>query len=147
MRVPREFLIRFIAHSVAIIKKQLERQHLLELNKDLTLIFVTGRKMKQLNHQFRKKNHPTDVLSFAPIEASVLGELVLCPEVLVRQAREQGHSLRIETAYMCLHGILHLLGFDHETGPRDAQMMFAIQDKTFAKAIQRLGIRGRNKKS
>jgi rRNA maturation RNase YbeY len=83
--------------------------------------------MKKLNSQFRGKPYATDVLSFSPpapfAQVGILGELVICFPVLKAQAREQGHSEAFELDVLLTHGVLHLLGFDHELGPREAKEM------------------------
>ena len=90
--------------------------------KTLNIVFVTPKRSRELNKEFRKKNKPTDVLSFnsfsVPDKGSSVskmqeGELVLCIEVLRKQASEAGHSFKAELGLMILHGYLHLLGFDH----------------------------------
>src|SRR5690606_19697534 len=121
---------------VALVYKNLKKQKILKKEKDLVVVFVTEAKMKQLNFQFRKKNKPTDILSFDPIEDNVLGELVLCLPVLKRQAKEHELSLNHEIGYMLIHGILHLLGYDHETNSKDAKIMFDIQDTLFDSLIE-----------
>jgi probable rRNA maturation factor len=80
--------------------------------------------MRALNRQFRGKDYATDVLSFpaeraarsaAPSAAGFLGDIVIAGGVAKRQAKEHGHSLKIEVQTLALHGLLHLLGYDHET--------------------------------
>ena len=100
-------------------------------DREITLAFVSRQKIQQLNHQFRHKNKPTDVLSFSGVEAGELGELALCGEILVEQARDHKLELNEELGYMLIHGVLHLLGYDHEEdGPR-AKEMFQLQDEIF----------------
>lgn len=83
--------------------------------------------MTRLNGRYRGKNYPTDVLSFnAPeifAQAGQLGELVICLPTLRKQARELGHSDRRELDVLIAHGVLHLLGLDHELGPQEAAEM------------------------
>lgn len=83
--------------------------------------------MTRLNTQYRGKRYATDVLSFpAPqmfSRAGWIGELVICLPVLRRQARELGHTPEQELEVLLTHGILHLLGLDHERGPRHAAKM------------------------
>ena len=131
-RVPK----KFIQEWVSAIYKNLKKQKILKKEKDLIVVFVTSAKMKKLNNQFRGKNKPTDILSFDPIEESSLGELVLCLPVLKKQAKEHQLSLNHEIGYMLIHGILHLLGYDHEVNPRDAKVMFDIQDALFDKLVE-----------
>lgn len=97
------------------------------------LIFVNSSEMKKLNKQYRGKGYATDVLSFAPSEPGSLGELVFCVEVLKRQALEHKLSYRDELTYMLIHGLLHLLGYDHEKSKAQARLMFEIQDNLFEK--------------
>jgi probable rRNA maturation factor len=90
-------------------------------NKSASVVFVSDRKMRELNKQFRGKNSTTDVLSF-PFEADefdsgedFLGDIVISIEQAARQSEENGLSLETEIKQLILHGILHLCGYDHET--------------------------------
>lgn len=97
----------------------------------LILVFVSSSKIKKLNSQFRKKNYPTDILSFDSADPESLGELVLCMDVLKKQAKEHHLSLQRELCYMLVHGVLHLLGYDHEKDDREAQSMYRLQDRIY----------------
>ncbi len=83
--------------------------------------------MARLNARYRGKRRPTDVLSFpAPSvfrREGILGEIAICGPVLREQAREAGHAPARELDLLLVHGLLHLLGFDHERGPRAAREM------------------------
>lgn len=91
----------------------------------VNIAIVPDAVMRRLNRQYRKKDRATDVLSFVPerplrtghaAEQQVfLGDLAIARGVASRQARERGHSLRLELRVLALHGLLHLLGYDHET--------------------------------
>lgn len=90
-------------------------------NKSVTIAFVSDRKMRELNKQFRSKNSTTDVLSF-PFEADEfepdernLGDIVISVEQAERQAVENNLTIELEIKQLILHGILHLCGYDHET--------------------------------
>lgn len=89
--------------------------------------------MRELNATYRGKDHPTDVLSFpapAPFhKMGVLGELVICLPVLRAQAREQRHSAATELDVLLVHGLLHLLGWDHEKSDREARAMASWEAK------------------
>ncbi len=87
--------------------------------------------MKKINFQYRKKNYATDVLSFRPAEEVSMGELIFCLPVLKKQALAQKHSLHNELLYMIIHGVLHLLGYDHEKSKDEEKLMFAIQEACF----------------
>ena len=95
--------------------------------------------MKKLNRTFRSKNKPTDVLSFSSLEnpflhkQTELGDLVLCTQYIKKM--KQG-PVRERTAYAILHGILHLLGFEHERDPQKAEKMYSIQDQIFEKYFE-----------
>ncbi|MES2768716.1 MAG: rRNA maturation RNase YbeY [Bdellovibrionota bacterium] len=132
---------KFVQDWTKLVIKNLKSQKILgrkisQLEKDLIVVFVTSAKMKKLNSQFRGKNKHTDILSFEPIEESSLGELVLCLPVLKKQAKEHKLSLNHEIGYMLIHGILHLLGYDHETNEREAKIMFDLQDILFEKLLK-----------
>jgi len=62
-----------------------------------------------------------------------LGELILCPQVLKAQAKEHDFSFQEELGYMIIHGVLHLLGYDHEKTSHQAKKMFRLQDQIFDK--------------
>ena len=98
---------------------------------DLTL--CTTPKMTKLNHQYRGKKEPTDVLSFAADHffqgQGVLGDLVICTPVVLKQAREFNHSWKQEIDLLLVHGLLHLLHFDHELGKTEAQEMAKWEKK------------------
>ena len=91
---------------------------------DLSVAIVSDRRMRALNRQFRGKDKVTDVLSFpasdrsassAPSAAGFLGDVVIAAGVAKVQARVAGHTIQTEVRVLALHGLLHLLGYDHES--------------------------------
>ncbi len=87
---------------------------------DVVLSFVDEDAMRGLNRDWRGKDAPTDVLSFPsdsvdPEGRRHIGDIALCHAIARRQARARGHDTFRETALLSLHGLLHLLGYDHET--------------------------------
>lgn len=80
----------------------------------MTIAIVSDGRVKQLNRRFRRKDAATDVLSFPDQERGYLGDVVIAAGVARRQARRAGHSLQHELRVLALHGLLHLLGYDHE---------------------------------
>ena len=127
-RAPRQFIEKWCQS----IFKELHKEKVKIPNAhSLTVAFVDLSEMKRINREFRKKNKPTDILSFEALEPESFGELVLCPQVLKSQAKEHQLSYREEVGYMLIHGILHLLGYDHENLPHEAEVMFALQDRIF----------------
>ena len=80
----------------------------------LTVAVTTDARVRALNRRFRGVDKATDVLSFPADEPGELGDVVIARGVATRQARELGHSLATELKVLTLHGLLHLLGYDHE---------------------------------
>lgn len=112
--------------------KKIRNRAMLRLKKELTIVFLSVNEMRKINKQFRKKDKPTDILSFVDQDPRSLGELLLCLDVLKKQSTRQKHTLKKEIAYMLIHGILHLLGYDHETSLKEEKLMFKLQDTCFA---------------
>lgn len=90
----------------------------------LTVAIVPDSRVRRLNRQYRRKDVPTDVLSFPSDDRGYLGDVVIAAGVARRQAGEAGHSLGTELRVLALHGLLHLLGYDHE---RDAGRMARLE--------------------
>ena len=116
--------------------RRLRNGKLLSEKSEITIVFLTAPEMKRVNSSFRKKNKPTDILSFASDDPASIGELLLCPDVLKKQAAVQQHTFSDEMKYMLIHGILHLLGYDHELSKSEEKLMFSIQDKAFGMLVQ-----------
>ena len=114
-----------------------------EMQRELTIRVVGAAESRKLNRTWRGKDKPTNVLSFpsAPILTlprvargragrgrgevlDELGDLAICAPVVAREAREQGKPAQAHWAHMVVHGVLHLLGYDHEVD-RDAEIMEA----------------------
>lgn len=101
---------------------------------ELGVVITDDATIHELNRRFLGIDEPTDVLSFGlggqggrpfalpPGEVASLGEVIVSYPAAVRQAEEQGHSVQAEAAHLLVHGILHLLGYDHE-GPEDERLM------------------------
>ena len=81
---------------------------------EVSIAFVDDEAMTSLNRKFRRKNKTTDVLTF-PGDDRFLGDIVISVDQARRQAADEKHSLATEVRYLILHGILHALGYDHET--------------------------------
>ncbi|MGL5514018.1 MAG: rRNA maturation RNase YbeY [Sporomusa sp.] len=103
----------------------------LERQAEVSVVLADDEYIRQLNRQYRGKDMPTDVLSFAMNEQGaddsepditdapndleiLLGDIIISLETTARQAKEFSHSLERELAYLTIHGMLHLLGYDHE---------------------------------
>ena len=81
----------------------------------VTIAFVSNKRIRELNHQFRGIDKATDVLSFPAEEELNLGDVAVSVETAATQARDNGLTLDHEIAQLILHGLLHLSGYDHET--------------------------------
>jgi len=108
----------------------------------VSLSFVSEAAMRRLNKEHMHKDRPTDVLAFPldaifvpPKEAKPLGDLVICPVYAEREARRRSIPPREELARLLIHGILHLVGYDHDT-PLKESRMFGLQERLLEAAIR-----------
>ena len=107
----------------------------LEHDARVTVRVVGGTEARTLNRGFRGKDYPTNVLTFVMSEAPRLeGDLALCAPVIAREARAQRKNVAAHYAHLVVHGVLHLQGYDHETG-REARAM----ERRESKIVTRLG--------
>ncbi|MFA5742896.1 MAG: rRNA maturation RNase YbeY [Candidatus Paceibacterota bacterium] len=99
---------------------------------ELSVAFVGLEKMQELNRDRRGKDSATDVLSFeyfkdpgmkGEMEIEPLGEVVICPSYVEEQAKQNENTFQKELSFVLIHGILHLLGYDHEKGEEEARAM------------------------
>ena len=110
---------------------------------ELSLAITDDLTIQQLNQQYRQIDRPTDVLSFAALEAEIpeipvgifgyaepicLGDIIISQTTATRQAQERNHSLTYELCWLAAHGLLHLLGWDHPDD-KSLEAMLAQQDK------------------
>lgn len=83
---------------------------------EVTIRLVDETESAKLNQTYRRKTGPTNILSFpfeAPVSTSILGDLVICIPIICKEAKEQNKPLLAHWAHMVIHGVLHLLGYDH----------------------------------
>jgi probable rRNA maturation factor len=115
-------------------------QRVLEIVKqdqaELCLVLVGNAEIRKLNAKFRQKDYPTDVLSFPagnelPTGVQLLGDVVISIEKAREQAKERLRTLNQEIVTLLIHGIVHLLGYDHERSPKDARTMDRLEKKIF----------------
>jgi probable rRNA maturation factor len=104
--------------------------------KSLTVALADDKRVRALNRRDRKKDKPTNVLSYPSGEKSFLGDVVLARQTVWREARAQKKTPADHLAHLVVHGTLHLLGHDHETSQADAERMEALERRILA----RLGI-------
>ncbi|MCD5396255.1 MAG: rRNA maturation RNase YbeY [Candidatus Pacebacteria bacterium] len=105
----------------------------------ISLVFIGPNRMRKLNYKYKKKNRVTDVLSFSQISEkgkfifppgtrSELGEIFICPREVKKRAKRQNLDFEKELVRTFIHGLLHLLGYDHQK-EKDAQIMFEKEEK------------------
>jgi probable rRNA maturation factor len=104
------------------------------------IIFVNNDYIKELNKNYRNIDRETDVITFALEDdktviskVRVLGDIYISIDKAISQAEEYGHSLKREISFLTIHGILHLLGYDH-MNEKDEKKMFSLQDEILNKA-------------
>ena len=137
MQVPQKLLRRWC--QAAIITINLASRWQLPKKIEISLILTDDAGISVLNKEYRDKDVPTDVLSF-PIwavqpfkpkryQTLPLGDIIISLDRAREQAKEYDHSLEREAVFLFVHGLLHLLGYDHELSVEDEQEMFRLQEK------------------
>lgn len=121
-----------------VVKETLEHENATDAI--LSIIFVDEKEIQQINREYRNKDCITDVISFAlednasflPEEVRVLGDIYICIPRMKEQANAYGHSEKRELSFLTVHGLLHLLGYDHEQ-KEEEEVMFKLQDEILDK--------------
>lgn len=125
-----------------------------DFDAQISLTFVDNEEIRRINAEFREKDAPTDVLSFPMLEFDengdiidaeydfdgetvILGDIIISTERALEQAEEFGHSFVREVAFLCVHSMLHLLGYDHVDDPEGEAIMREKQTRI----LNELGIR------
>ncbi|MFC7372537.1 rRNA maturation RNase YbeY [Fictibacillus iocasae] len=110
---------------------------------EVSVTFVSRVRIQEINSEYRGKNKPTDVISFAMEEGDdelsikgadlprMLGDIIICHDVAKEQAEDYGHTMERELGFLAVHGFLHLLGYDHMTDVEES-IMFARQEEILA---------------
>lgn len=129
----------FINESVEV---KFNYQHVIETlektiseNVSASLILVDINEIQEINRDYRQKDAPTDVISFEEEDdedETYIGDIFICVEKVHEQAEAYGHSLEREFAFLIVHGVLHLMGYDH-IEKDDEVVMFAKQDEILNK--------------
>ena len=128
--------------------EEVMKQNKPELKYEISVSVVDKQEIQDLNREYRDKDSVTDVLSFPSFEDGAiekfhgdrhrvhLGDIVICFDKAVEQAEEYGFSVEREFAFLAAHGVLHLLGFDHEKGAEDEKTMIRLQEA----ALEKIGL-------
>ena len=102
---------------------------------EISLLITDDETIHNLNKEYRQKDKPTDVLSFPMDDEVLLGDIVISIDTAKKQAEEREINIDREAAFLFIHGLLHLLGYDHETSAEDEKEMFALQEEILKKLI------------
>ncbi len=116
-----------------VIKRTLKKEKV--KNAYFSIIFVDEKTILEINTKYRGINRVTDVISFAFEDndevcynkVRVLGDIYICIPRMLEQAKEYGHSIKRELSFLTVHGLLHLLGYDHQT-KEEEEVMFGLQE-------------------
>ncbi|PNR96721.1 rRNA maturation RNase YbeY [Petrotoga sp. 9PWA.NaAc.5.4] len=104
---------------------------------EINILIADDETIKNYN-KYRGKDEPTDVLSFAyGLSQSIIGDIVISVESIERQAGDFGNTFEEEFFYILIHGVLHIIGYDHEVSEEEAKKMFKIQDEYFERLVKR----------
>lgn len=109
---------------------------------ELSIALIGNAEMRELNAKFRNKDYATDVLSFGageelPAAVKLLGDVVISVEKAREQASTRGRPLHEEMVMLLIHGILHLLGYDHERSAKEARIMGRLEKKIYGTLCDR----------
>lgn len=130
---------QFQAHREVLKRHQVAkylRHSLQQYDAEITVRIVQADEAQALNKSYRQKDYATNVLTFDYSQAPIVcADLVICPEVVEREAKEQGKTLQAHYAHLLVHGCLHAQGYDHELGQAEAEEMEALE----IQIMQKLG--------
>jgi len=103
----------------------------------LNIKLTDDKEITRINEQFRGKAEPTDILSFEyGLEEEIIGDIVLSLERIAEQSEEFGYSFEEELSYILIHGILHILGYEHQGDDTGEEEIFAIQKEYFQRYFE-----------
>jgi probable rRNA maturation factor len=125
-------LIELLVQAEPSLQKKLKSRH-------VNLTFITKNEIKELNSKFLNKNQPTNVLSFPSsgldFEEQLLGDIAICPEIIINEADDQNKDRQNHLSHIILHSLLHLAGYDHQEDS-SAEKMESLE----IEALKKLGI-------
>ena len=120
--------LKKIAQAILVLVGQAEAE--------LSLALIGNSEMQKLNVKYRGKDYPTDVLSF-PVDETllpahpILGDVIISVQMARQQAKDRGRTADEEMVTLLIHGIVHLLGYDHERSANDARVMKRLENKIY----------------
>ncbi len=110
---------------------------------EISIVIISSEEMQEINNRYRKKDKPTDVLSFGTLKDYfserdfILPEIIICPEEVFINSKECQESFEDSMIKVAIHGTLHLLGLDHEKSSEEEKEMFEKQDAYFLKYLNK----------
>lgn len=147
LRVSEGYIRQLVAQVLSFVEEDVALSGVRELH----VLMVNDARMREINFDFRKKDKPTDVLSFPQftprqlrgggkaidLQGSYLGDLVISTETTIRQAHEFGVSARQELLRLVVHGVLHLCGYDHEGVSATEAARMRRRERAIREAVER----------
>lgn len=129
-KLKKEFFNKYLKEAYKVLRPLIDKK-LAKRNGTIDLIIIDDKEMRVMNKEYRQKDSPTDVLSFAYLEVTeyekqkgdvIVGDIFISVDTAKKQAKEKGHDLKIEMAILFVHGLLHVFGFDHGTKKEEKEM-------------------------
>lgn len=139
---------RTVPIQTALVKRQALRMmtYLGCTQRELSVVFASDQFMQTLNQTYRQRDYPTNVLAFPQHpavegvpEASLLGDVVIALPTALREAHTLQQTLEARVVYLLLHGLLHLLGYDHEQSPAQRRAMERLERQTLTHLAEASG--------
>lgn len=116
--------------------KTVLKQEIGDKDFEINILLTDDNTIKEYNI-YRGREEPTDVLSFAyGLDENIIGDIVISIETIDKQSAEFGNTFEEEFFYILIHGVLHVVGYDHETSDQDAIKMFELQENYFKQLIK-----------
>lgn len=131
VKITEDYFSKFLGKTEKLLKDLL-KEKMGKRNGIVDLVIIDDARMQDLNAQYRNKNSPTDVISFAYLDIMdkkklkdqniIVGDIFISVDTAKHQAKEKKHSLKKEMQILFVHGLLHCLGFDHRNDKEEAEM-------------------------
>ena len=130
LKLSKDFFKKYVDRLYKVLRERIDKK-LLKRNGLIDLILVSDATIKKLNQEYRNKNKPTDVISFAYLDVTayekekgdvIVGDVFISTQTAEKQAKEKGHTLKKELQILFVHGLLHCFGFDHKTDKQEKEM-------------------------
>lgn len=124
-------LIKHEEIIISVIKEVFKTENIKSKKTEVSILIVDNEKIRTINNKFRKMYKSTDVLSFPLLTKEeikinnelILGDIIVSFDKVISQSKEYGHSIERELAFLIVHGMLHLLGYDHITSAEEESML------------------------